>query len=390
MNTKINQFDQYYMAQALRLAEKGLWSTDPNPRVGCVIVRNGEIVGEGWHQKTGESHAEVFALEMAKERAEGATCYVTLEPCCHHGHTPPCTDALVKAKVARVVVAMTDPNPIVSTKGIEQLQKAGIVVDTGVLGQQAEQLNPGFSMRMRHNRPYIRCKLAMSLDGRTAMQSGESKWITSQDSRRDVQILRARSSAVMTGAGTILADNPLMTVREDELPDYLPKPIKIKQPLRVIVDANLSVTSESRLLNSPGETVIFTASRNESLKTMLREETGAHVIYLPDGERRMVDLPAMCECLARDYQVNEVLLETGAILSGSMLRAGLCDELIFYVAPLLMGHKARGLFNLPDIECLGEAIPLKIEDVRSIGCDLRITVRPVRQRNFNHSKQPVV
>ena len=369
--------DQYYMAHALRLAAKGLWTTDPNPRVGCVIVRDNEIVGEGWHQTAGEPHAEIHALAMAKDKAKGATCYITLEPCCHYGRTPPCTDALIKAGIIRVVAAMTDPNPIVSTKGLDQLTQAGIMVDTGILSHEVEQLNQGFFMRMRHKRPYIRCKLAMSLDGRTAMASGESQWITSSDARRDVQCLRARSSAIMTGAGTVLADDPRLTVREDDLPCRLQtssQPATIKPPLRVVIDTHLSTPVTARMLNVPGKTLIFTASNTESVKTML-EKAGAQVIYLPNRERE-VDLPLVCQQLAEVYEVNEVLLETGARLSGAMLRAGLIDEVVIYIAPLLMGNKARGLFNLPDIEHLNQHLPLNITDVRAVGRDWRITAHP--------------
>jgi len=366
--------DQYYMARALRLAERGLWSTDPNPRVGCVIVLEGKIVGEGWHQVAGEPHAEIHALQMAKNKAAGATCYLTLEPCCHQGRTPPCTDAILKAGITRVVVAMTDPNPLVSNQGIEILSKAGIVVDTGILSGDAEQLNPGFLMRMRHNRPYIRSKLGMSLDGRTAMASGESQWITSPDARHDVQCLRARSSAIMTGAGTILADNPRLTVREDELSScQLQSKTAPKQPLRVIIDTHLSTPADARILNE--KTVIFTASKSKSPIPML-EKTGARVIYLPNGERE-VDLVAACELLASEYEINEMLMETGATLSGAMLRAGLIDEMVIYMAPILMGNKARGLFDLPQIEHLNQHLPLDIQEIRAVGCDWRITARPI-------------
>jgi diaminohydroxyphosphoribosylaminopyrimidine deaminase/5-amino-6-(5-phosphoribosylamino)uracil reductase len=368
--------DQYYMAHALRLATKGLWSTDPNPRVGCVIVRENEIVGEGWHQMAGEPHAEINALAMAKDKAKGATCYVTLEPCCHYGRTPPCTDALIKAGITRVVAAMTDPNPIVSTKGIDQLTKAGIRVDTGILSHEVEQLNQGFFMRMRHKRPYIRCKLAMSLDGRTAMASGESQWITSSEARRDVQCLRARSSAIMTGAGTVLADDPRLTVREEDLPCRLQAEqlATIKSPLRVVIDTHLSTPITARMLHVPGQTLIFTASNTESVKTML-EKAGAQIIYLPNRDQE-VDLPIVCQQLAEEYEVNELLLETGATLSGAMLRAGLLDELVIYMAPILMGNKARGLFNLPDIERLNQQLSLNIIDVRAVGRDWRITAHP--------------
>lgn len=366
--------DQYYMARALRLAERGLWSTAPNPRVGCVIVRDGEIVGEGWHQVAGEPHAEIHALQMAKEKAQGATCYVTLEPCCHHGRTPPCTEALLKSGITRVVVAMTDPNPLVSSKGIEQLLKAGVVVDTGILSSEAEKLNPGFLTRMRHNRPYIRCKIAMSVDGKTAMASGESQWITSQESRADVQAMRARSSAIMTGAGTVLADNPQLSVRESELPRYLYRPPVIKQPIRVVVDAHLSTPPTARMLTLPGQTLIFTASDDEFLTKSL-EKAGAKVVFLPERERH-IDLPAMCQKLATDYEVNELLVETGANLAGSMLRAKLIDEIVIYMAPVLLGHKARGLFHLPELETLSQKVRLNITEIRALGNDWRMTIHP--------------
>lgn len=367
--------DHYYMAYALRLAERGLWTTDPNPRVGCVIVREGIIVGEGWHQVAGEPHAEIHALQMAKEKAQGATCYVTLEPCCHHGRTPPCTDALIKAGVTRVVMAVTDPNPLVSNRGAEQLLDAGIMVDRGILSAEAEQLNRGFFMRLRHKRPYIRCKLAMSLDGRTAMASGESQWITSKEARADVQALRARSSAIMTGIGTVLADNPALTVRKAELPVYLEKPENLRQPLRVIIDSHLSMPQNARLLSEPGKTVIFTSSNNNALKNLLKK-AGADVICLV-GQKNGIDLKATCHCLAEKYHVNELMVETGATLGGAMLQAGLCDEIVVYMAPILMGNQARGLLNLMNVEYLHQRIALNITEIRAIGCDWRITAHPI-------------
>ncbi len=365
------------MTQAIRLAKKGLWTTDPNPRVGCVIVRDNEIVGQGWHERTGDPHAEVYALKIAKDKAKGATCYVTLEPCCHYGKTPPCTDALLKAGIARVVIANVDPNPLVSSKGIEQLVNAGIVVETGILSQEAGKLNPGFCTRMQRGRPYVRCKLAMSLDGRTAMASGESQWITSLAARADVQALRARSSAIMTGAGTILADDPRLTVRENELPKFYPTPPFIRQPLRIIVDEHLSIPTNAKILSESGKTLIFTSTYDEGIKNAL-EKKGAEVIYLP-SQTGGIDLTVMAQKLATDYEVNEVHLETGATLGGAMLRAGLVDELVIYMAPVLMGSKARSLFNLPNINVMSESIPLKIEDIRAVGNDWRITAKIDRQ-----------
>ena len=361
------------MAQAIRLAKKGLWTTDPNPRVGCVIVRDNEIVGQGWHERAGDPHAEVYALQMAKDKARGATCYVTLEPCCHYGKTPPCTDALLNAGITRVVIANVDPNPLVSSKGIEQLVNAGIVVDTGILSEEAQKLNPGFCTRMQRGRPYVRCKLAMSLDGRTAMASGESQWITSTAARADVQALRARSSAIMTGAGTILSDDPRLTVREAELPTCYSPPPFIRQPLRVVIDEHLSIPTHSKILSQPGKTLVFTSTYDESIKNNL-EKNGAEVIYLP-SQTGGIDLVAMVQMLANDYEVNEVHLETGATLGGAMLRAGLIDELVIYMAPVLMGSKARSLFDLPNINMMSESIPLKVEDIRAVGNDWRITAK---------------
>lgn len=375
MENNLPHNDFYYMARALRLAKRGLWSTNPNPRVGCVIVRDGEIVGEGWHQIAGEPHAEIHALKMAKGQTKGATCYVTLEPCCHQGRTPPCTDALIKAGITRVVVAMSDTNPVVSGKGIEQLINAGILVDTGILSQESADLNIGFHQRMQHGRPYIRCKMAMSLDGRTAMESGESQWITSPDARIDVQALRARSAAIMTGAGTILADDPLLTVRENELPSHEFIPKQLNKPYRIIVDAHLSTPPDSRTLSAEGKTIIFTASTSTGVKTML-EKAGATVISLPKKGGHDIDLVEMCRILATDYEVNELLLETGATLSGSLLRAGLIDEIIIYMAPTLMGNNARGLFNLPELQMMDQRLHVDIKDIRAVGCDWRITAIP--------------
>ncbi|MDM8547398.1 bifunctional diaminohydroxyphosphoribosylaminopyrimidine deaminase/5-amino-6-(5-phosphoribosylamino)uracil reductase RibD [Candidatus Venteria ishoeyi] len=363
--------DEYYMAQALRLAEQGLWTTDPNPRVGCVLVKDEQIVGQGWHQRAGEGHAEVNALNDAGDAARGATAYVTLEPCCIHGRTPPCTDALIKAGVARVVTAMQDPNPQVIGNGIKQLQAAGIEVKTGVLQADAEKLNPGFISRMCKGRPYVRCKLAMSLDGRTAMKSGESYWITGEAARRDAQSLRARSSAIMTGVGTVLTDNPSMNVRPGELPEHFSIPENLRQPLRIVVDHHLSLPADAKLLGLPGQTLVVTASDDPESQADLKA-AGAEVLYLPAKEGG-IDLAALCQLLG-DQEINELHLECGANLAGAMLRAKLIDELVLYVAPVLMGDSARGLFHLPGLELMAERIPLKIADMRAVGQDWRVTV----------------
>lgn len=353
------------MARAIQLAARGLYTTDPNPRVGCVIVKNGRVIGEGWHVRAGEAHAEIHALQQAGEQAQGATAYVSLEPCCHHGRTPPCSDALIAARVARVVVAMQDPNPRVAGNGMRQLQNAGIQVELGLLEPQAKALNPGFIQRMQVHRPYVRNKLAVSLDGRTAMADGESKWITGDAAREDVQRLRARSSAIMTGVGTVLADDPALTVR---------LPGTERQPLRVVIDSNLSTPLDARVLKEPGQTVIMTVNPDQDLHETLRV-AGAEVVQIGDAGRT-VDLRVVLAMLA-ERNINEVLLETGATLSGAMLEAELIDEIVIYMAPLLMGDAARGLYRLPQLQHMADRIELDIRDVRPVGRDLRITVTPI-------------
>ena len=357
--------DHQFMARAIQLAAHGLYTTDPNPRVGCVIVRDNQIIGEGWHVRAGEAHAEIHALQQAGERAKGATVYVSLEPCCHHGRTPPCSDALIAAQVARVVVAMQDPNPHVAGNGMQQLREAGIQVELGLLEPQAKALNPGFIRRMHLRRPFVRNKLAMSLDGRTAMADGESKWITSDAARQDVQRLRARSSAIMTGVGTVLADDPAMTVRI---------PGVERQPLRVIIDTHLSTPPSAKLLKEPGQTVIMTANSDEDVYAALRA-AGAEIVQIGNDDHG-IDLHEVLEKLA-ELNVNEVLLETGATLSGAMLEAKLIDELVIYMAPLLMGNDARGLYRLPHLQHMADRIELDIQDVRAVGKDLRITATPI-------------
>ena len=370
MMTDFSPADVQYMSRALQLAELGLNSTDPNPRVGCVLVRDGQVVGEGWHQMAGGPHAEPIALQQAGEAARGATAYVSLEPCCHHGKTPPCSDALIDAGVVRVVAAMLDPNPLVAGRGLQQLQEAGIEVASGLLAAQAEALNPGFVSRMRDGKPYVRCKLAMSLDGRTAMASGESKWITGSAARADVHRLRARSSAIMSGIGTILADDPSLTVRLDN--DELAP----RQPLRVILDPHLSTPPTARFLSQPGQSLIVTACEEGGPRTAL-EAAGAEVVRLPQGADA-IDLHALMSLLA-ERQINEVLLETGAILSGAVLHAGMIDELVIYMAPKLMGDGAKGLFHTPGLERLADAVSLDIQDIRAVGNDWRITARPLAE-----------
>lgn len=361
-----------FMARAIQLAARGLYTTDPNPRVGCVIVRDEKIVGEGWHERAGEPHAEIHALRQAGERAKNATVYVSLEPCAHRGRTPPCTKALIKAGVARVVAAMFDPNPEVSTRGMEKLHEAGIQVDHGVLQGEAEALNPGFIMRMEKGRPLVRCKLAMSLDGRTAMASGQSQWITGPDARRDVQRLRARSSAILVGMGTVLADNPSLCVRAEDIGEPAPPSGGWRQPLRVVVDPHLSTPLDANVLEPPGRTLIATRSDDDGLVEALRKK-GAEVLRFP-GSADTIDLRALLSHLG-ELEINEVLTETGATLSGAMLRAGLIDEMVIYMAPTLMGAEARGLFSLPGLDHLEDRVDVEITDMRAIGQDWRMTAK---------------
>ncbi len=355
--------DNQYMARALRLAERGLLTTDPNPRVGCVLVREGEVVGEGWHARAGEAHAEIHALQQAGSRAAGATVYVTLEPCCHQGRTPPCTDALITAGVARVVAAMDDPNPQVAGQGLRALQQAGIEAGVGLLSAEAAQLNAGFVMRMQQGRPRVRCKMAMSLDGRTAMAGGESQWITGAAARRDVHALRARSSAIMTGIDTVLADDPSLTVRLDSI--EVPR-----QPLRVILDSCLRMPRAAKLLELPGETLIITGVTDaEKYVSLTRPSVRVVALPLIDGR---LDLVAVLQYLGT-LEMNEVHLEAGATLCGALLQAGLVDELVVYMAPHLMGDAARGLFALPGMERMQQRIELSINDIRAVGDDWRIS-----------------
>jgi diaminohydroxyphosphoribosylaminopyrimidine deaminase/5-amino-6-(5-phosphoribosylamino)uracil reductase len=360
--------DHQYMARALRLAARGLYTTDPNPRVGCVLVREGQVVGEGWHQRAGEAHAEINALREAGERAAGATAYVTLEPCCHHGRTPPCSQALIAAGVIRVIAAMQDPNPRVAGNGLAELRAAGVDTASGLLATEAEQLNPGFVMRMQHGRPWVRCKLAMSLDGRTAMENGESRWITGAAARRDVHRLRARSSAIMTGIGTVLADDPSLTVRLEEDGD-----VPFLQPLRVIIDSRLRIPPAAKLLGLPGETLILTGAA-DARKEALLARPGVSVDTLPLNADSRLDLRAVLHHLG-GTGINELHVEAGAILCGALLADRLVDELVIYMAPHLMGDAARGLFALPGLQHMAQRIDLSILDIRAVGRDLRITAR---------------
>jgi len=365
---QFSSIDYSHMSVAIQLAQRGLYSTDPNPRVGCVIAEGETIIAEGWHVRAGEGHAEVNALKEAGNNAKGKTAYVTLEPCSHFGRTPPCAQALINAGIARVVIAMMDPNPQVAGKGMSLLMEAGVTVESSLLEQQAEALNPGYLKRMRSGRPWVRCKMAMSLDGRTAMASGESKWITSAAAREDVHRLRARSSVILTGSGTVMSDNPSLTARCDEVGQ------RSEQPLRVIVDSELKVSPQSSVFRQPGTVKIATLADAAPNRRNALQDAGAEIVMLPARNSR-VDLTALMHELA-ELQVNEVMVEAGAGLTGALLQEHLVDEIIIYMAPKLMGDTARGLFHLPGLETMAQSIALEIDDVRKVGVDWRLTIRP--------------
>lgn len=367
----MNASDHAWMAHALRLARKGLYSTHPNPRVGCVVVADGELVGEGWHVRAGEPHAEVHALRQAGDRARGATAYVTLEPCSHHGRTPPCAEALVEAGVARVVAAMQDPNPQVAGRGLERLRSVGIEVDSGVLEAEARELNHGFIKRMERGLPYVRAKLAMSLDGRTAMASGESQWITGPAARAEVQRLRARSSVVLTGADTVLMDSARLTVRAAELglDDEMTSLALLRSPLRVLIDGRLRVPLDASFFQAGPALVVSSANgRFEDYRA-----SGHELLTLasPDGR---VDLRGLLRELA-SRGVNEVLLESGPRLAGAFAALGLVDEYQIFVAAKFLGSTARPLLDLP-LDRMSEARDLRIVDIRAVGDDWKIIARP--------------
>ncbi|MCH4809936.1 bifunctional diaminohydroxyphosphoribosylaminopyrimidine deaminase/5-amino-6-(5-phosphoribosylamino)uracil reductase RibD [Vreelandella neptunia] len=376
MSTHFSQADHRYMARALKLAQKGLYTTDPNPRVGCVIVRDEKIVGEGYHLRAGEPHAEIHALNAAGEQAQGATAYVTLEPCSHTGRTGPCAQALILAKVARVVVAMVDPNPRVSGSGIRLLEDAGIEVAVGLLESEARALNPGFIARMTLQRPFVRLKMAMSLDGRTAMGSGESQWITGPEARTQVQRLRARSSAILSGVESIIMDDSRLTLRAEQLKLGNVDEVLHRQPLRVILDTRLRLPLAAACLSEPGRTLVITTPAHAAEKRARLTKAGAEVQVLPAGIDGRIDLGLMLKWLAENEQINELLVETGATLAGAMLDAELVDELQLFVAPTLLGGEARPLFALPGLSRMADQRRLMIHDIRAVGRDWRIIASP--------------
>lgn len=358
--------DHEFMARALRLAERGLFSTTPNPRVGCVIVRGNRIVGEGWHRQAGEPHAEVLALAAAGEQARAATVYVTLEPCTHQGRTPPCLPALLSSGVKRVVAAMLDPNPLVSGQGIAGLRAAGVSAEFGLLADQAAELNVGFVARMTRSRPWLRLKVAASLDGKTALRNGASQWLTGPAARLDGHRWRARSCAILTGIGTVCGDDPQLNVRGiDETSRG------IRQPLKVVVDSHLRLPLKAKVLRDAN--ILVAAADVEPRRLAALENAGAEVVVFP-GEDGQIDVRALLEALAQ-RGVNEVHAEAGSRLNGSLLAAGCVDELLLYLAPCLIGDAAHGMFELPMLTSLADKRRLKIHDLRLLGPDVRVLAR---------------
>jgi diaminohydroxyphosphoribosylaminopyrimidine deaminase/5-amino-6-(5-phosphoribosylamino)uracil reductase len=366
--------DHTYMAQALRLAEEGLYTSQPNPHVGCVIVKDGQIIGQGAHLKAGEAHAEVNALNNAGVDVSGADVYVTLEPCSHHGRTAPCAEALVKANVKRVVIAMQDPNPLVAGQGIQYLKDNSILVEVGLMEAEAAALNVGFIKRMTHKLPYVRCKLAVSLDGKTALGNGKSHWITGESARLDVQRWRARSCAVITGIGTVLSDNPSMTVRLYD---------GARQPLRVLVDSQLSVPLDSKMLTEHDLIeypicIAYAVDRSGNAQSLI--DKGVTLLHLPQvsSANTRVDLLALLQTLAM-RGCNEVLIEAGHGLNGGFMQAHLIDECIIYYAPKIMGGDAMPMFAIKPLTQMAQAIEFTLTDIRQIGTDIRVIANPLIQ-----------
>jgi diaminohydroxyphosphoribosylaminopyrimidine deaminase / 5-amino-6-(5-phosphoribosylamino)uracil reductase len=358
--------DRAFMGRALQLARPGLYSTTPNPRVGCVVVKDGAVVGEGWHEKAGFPHAEALALAQAGERARGATLYLNLEPCSHHGRTPPCADAVIAAGAGRVVAAMQDPNPQVAGAGFARLRAAGIAVEHGLMEDEARELNIGFVSRMTRGRPWVRMKIAASLDGRTALANGRSQWITGEAARRDGHAWRARACAVLTGIGTVKDDDPRLTVREVDTP---------RQPLKVLIDSRLEVDPGARLFED-GKVLVVAAREDENRAKALRAR-GAEVVSIPNAQGKTELVSVMRELGRRG--LNEVHVEAGTRLNGSLLREGCVDELLVYLAPSVIGDSGRGMFALPELTDLDQRIGLELSSVERVGEDARILARVRRE-----------
>jgi len=373
---KFSADDYRFMQRAIMLAKQGHFTTSPNPRVGCVLVNNGQIIGEGFHQRAGEGHAEVNALKMAGENAQGATAYVTLEPCSHYGRTPPCAEGLIQAGVKHVIAAMVDPNPKVAGNGLRMLEQAGVSTEQGLLTQAAEALNVGFIKQMTTGLPYVRCKLAASLDGKTAMKNGESKWITSPEARQDVQRLRAQSCAIISGADSILIDNAKMTVRWSELGELKNRYQKesVRQPVRVIIDSKNRLTPNLALFNENGPIILI---RN-TIENIHQWPHFVEQVSMPfaqtSNEGLHINLRALLEYLAK-LNLNDVLIESGSRLAGAFIEQNLVDELVLYQAPKLMGADSKSLVDMASIENLSQAKELEISDVRMVGKDIRTVAK---------------
>ena len=366
--------DHEHMARALQLAANGLYDTAPNPAVGCVLVKDARVIATGWTAPAGGPHAEIVALEAAGDAARGATAYVTPEPCCHTGRTGPCTKALIEAGVARVVFAGHDPNPLVAGGGAVELTAAGVAVEGGVMERAAEPLNRGFFTRMRTGLPYVRSKLAVSLDGRTALANGASQWITGASARADVHRWRARSSAVLTGSGTIVDDDPSLDARREEA--QIDASVGLKQPLRVVIDAKLKMPSSAKTLSRPGEVLVLTTRALDDPAAQALRAAGARLNRVA-GNAEHCDLRAVIQRLG-ELEINDVWVEAGAGLNGALLHAGLIDELIIYMAPRLLGDSARGMFSVPALQSLADDYRVELDDFRKVGADLRITARVSR------------
>ncbi|MDG6773213.1 bifunctional diaminohydroxyphosphoribosylaminopyrimidine deaminase/5-amino-6-(5-phosphoribosylamino)uracil reductase RibD [Thiomicrorhabdus sp. ZW0627] len=388
MTERFSEEDERFMQLAIDLAGKGIYSTKPNPAVGCILVKNGSIVGQGWHRKAGLPHAERVALAEAGDEAQGSTAYVTLEPCSHHGRTPPCADGLIEAGVARVVVAMRDPNPLVAGSGIERMQQAGIAVEVGLLSEQARELNPGFIQMMEKQRPFVRLKMASSLDGRTAMANGESQWITGPEARIEVHKLRARSGAIVTGIGTVLADDPSMNVR---LPEAVLAEMNLDerscQPLRVVLDPNLSMPLDAKMLSCPGRTVLMTSK--ETIERDLGQvealiEAGYELVAVSSEEDRL-DIGSVLDYLAQEEEIREVMVESGAIVAGAFIQSGTVDELHSFIAPVLMGHQAKPMFVLPGMESMEDKLSYRIESINRLGEDVHMILIPKTDQETNQA-----
>jgi diaminohydroxyphosphoribosylaminopyrimidine deaminase/5-amino-6-(5-phosphoribosylamino)uracil reductase len=370
--------DQRYMQQAFTLAKKGLYSTQPNPAVGCVLVKNDRVVGTGWHQRTGGFHAERFALEQARDLAKGATAYVTLEPCAHFGRTSPCSNALIEGGVKKVCIAMLDPNPLVSGQGVQKLQQAGIEVQVGLLEAQAMALNTGFIRRMEHGLPYVILKMASSLDGRTALQNGKSQWITGAESRLEVHKLRAACGAIITGIGTVLEDDPSLTVRlPHEVLSAMNLTAETCQPLRVILDSTLKTPLSAKMLEQVGRTLIVISEeslKNQAERVAQFKEKGVAFLAV-SVQANKLDIPSVLHYLAKTEQINTVMVESGATLAGAFLAKNEVDELHSFIAPCLLGDQAKPMFVLPTIQNMSDKISLQIASVEQFGEDVKIVFK---------------